>query len=84
MLQAMIALATAATLIGELPADAVARATAHSGWDGLGGRGAPNASDRNTRRTQSGRTSWPSANPPSRGRHLVPEYVSPRPAPPPP
>jgi hypothetical protein len=33
----IIVLATAAALTGALTADAVALATAHTGWDGLGG-----------------------------------------------
>src|SRR4030088_260280 len=60
----MIVLATAAALTGGLTADAVALATALSGWDGLGdGGGAPIASDRNARRARSGRASRPRANP---------------------
>jgi hypothetical protein len=35
----IIVLATAAALTGALTADAVALATAHTGWDGLGGGG---------------------------------------------
>jgi hypothetical protein len=36
----MIVLATTAVLSGGLTANAVARATAHTGWDGLGDGGA--------------------------------------------
>jgi hypothetical protein len=35
----LFVLATAAALTGALTADAVALATAHTGWDGLGGGG---------------------------------------------